>query len=441
MTSRLTCLAAIAAAGLAAPVAARAAAPWTPPEVVTTQPSRAPQLAFGTGSTGVATVGFGAAVTRIAPLPVGSAAPVGPRTVGTVQDGPLPYAATRTLSLRRRPTDAADRFTLGYSFGRTDGAVGAFRTLRTVRLRPNEAELAVSPNGNAIIAFAEDRGGATRLWLATRRAGASRFATARVVRGSGSARSVAVSVNDRGTWVLAYALSSSKDRAVEARIGTTAGRTGAVQKLGDEIGVAALAAVVAPSGRTTVAWTTHDGGEEQNEPTQLRTNVAPAGRSTFAGQTVLDRAAPGALATEPSPPSLAAAPDGTAIVGYTLSGTFSGDGTAAGANALTPAKVAVQGADARWDPPVLLAEDGVVGQVAARADGTFGVPYVTGVPLEGGASPLRVALGRSTFTSEAVAEDAGEDSALAFEPGAAGAPVVLYTRQRATGAAVSRRGG
>jgi hypothetical protein len=81
--------------------------------------------------------------------------------------------------------------------------------------------------------------------------------------------------------------------------------------------------------------------------------------------------------------------------------------------------------------------------VAAAADGTFAVPYVTGVPLEGGPSPLFVALrpagARAFAAGEAVAEDADEDAAVAFEPG--GAAVVLFTRERASGAALARRAG
>lgn len=410
-----------------AAVPASADAQWSPPQQVATEASRAPQLAFGTGTTGVASLGFGAAATRIVALPSGAR-----RDVGSIEAGPRPYGSTRTVSLRRRATGTAFRFALGYSFGRTDGTVGAFRGLRTVDLRPNEAELAVSPNGNAVIAFAEERGGRTRVFVSVRRAGASRFTTPRVVRGSGSARSLAVSVNDKGRWVLAYSIVGiGGPRPVEARIGTTSGSVGPLQRLGNQLGSTRVAAVVAPTGRTTVAWATHDTGIEQNDPTSVRTNVAPAGRATFAGQTLLDRAAPNALSTEPAGPTLAAAPDGTAVLGYTLSGTFTAD------DARTPAKVAVQDADARWRTPQTLADDGVVGQVAARNDGTFAVPYVTGAPLEGGPSPLFVALGKTAFTGELVADGADQASTVAFAPG--GEPTVLFTLQRASGAAISRR--
>ncbi|WP_205698753.1 hypothetical protein [Conexibacter sp. SYSU D00693] len=440
----LPTLAAAAGLGvLAAPAAA--APPWTAPQVVSDAAVRQPALAFGTGSTGVATFGFGPGSTRLLSLRAGQQPVVtASRDVQSVEDGPLPYAQTRTVVLRRRAV--GQRTALGFSFGRQDtGAVGTVRGLRTVQLRPGEAELAVSPNGHAIIAFAEERGGSTRLWLSTRRAGASRFTTPRVVRGSGSVRSVAVSVNDRGRFVLAYVFGAGRTRTVEARLGTTGGSLGGVQTVGNQLGIASAAAVIAPTGRATVAWATHDGGEEQNEPTEVRTNVAPAGRATFAGQTILDRAAPGALATEPSPPSLAAAPDGTTVLGYTLSGRYVGTGTPGDANTVTAARVSVQDAAARFTAPQELASDGVVGQVAARADGTFAVPYATGVPLEGGPSPLFVALrapGAATFgAGELVAEDADEDAAVAFEPGASGAPVVLFTRARASGAAIARRAG
>lgn len=425
MPSRLLVLPLLALA--AAPTAAQAQ--WSPPERVATGAARAPQVAFGTRSAGVGSFGVGAAGTRIVSLPAAAT-----RDVGSIEAGPRPYAASRTVSLRRRATGTPFTYELGYSFGRTDGAVGDVRPLRTVALRPNEAELAVSPGGNAVIAFAEERGGRTRVFVSVRRAGRSRFTTPRVVRGSGSARSLAVAVNDEGRWVLSYSIVAiGGPRVVEARIGTSDGRVGPLQRIGTHLGATSVAAVVAATGRTTVAWATHDTGIEQNDPTELRTNVVPAGRATFAGQTVLDRAAPNALSTEPSPPTLAAAPDGTAIVGYTLSGTFTAD------DARTPAKVAVQDREARWHAPVTLAEDGAVGQVAARADGTFAVPFATGVPLEGGPSPLFVALGRTAFTPELVAPDADEDSAVAFAPD--GSASVLYTLAGNGGAALSRRGG
>jgi hypothetical protein len=434
-------LALLGSIAAAAPAAAQTTSPWSPPQAIDVEQPRNPQLAFNrTGAFGVGSLGFGAAATRILGLRAGSSLVAASRNVGSIEDGPLPYATTRTLSLRRTATNVAGTFELGYSFGRSDSlAIGTTHPLRTVALRPNEAELAVSPNGNAVIAFAEERGGVTRVFVSTRRASSSRFTTPRVVRGSGSARSLAVSVNDRGRWVLAYVFGAGRTRTVEARIGTVSGAVGRLQTVGRQLGVARLDAIVAPTGRTTVAWATHDGGEEQNEPTQLRTNVAPAGRTTFAGQVVLDRAAPGAVATEQAPPTLAAAPDGTTLVGYTLSGRFVTPGVAGDSNTITPARVSVQDDAARFMAPQELSPDGVVGKVAARADGTFAVPYIEGAPLEPTASPLFVALGRTAFTAERVAGDALLESAVAFEPGTEGAPVVLYTRL--AGAAISRRAG
>jgi hypothetical protein len=190
--------------------------------------------------------------------------------------------------------------------------------LRTVALRPGEAELAVARNGNAVIAFAaEQRGGQTRVYLSTRRASSSRFGTPRP-RPRPRQRPLTRRLGQRPRPLGARpCLRLGRTRTIEARIGTTSGSVGRLQSVGRQLAVARLDAIVAPTGRTTVAWATHDGGEEQNEPSELRTNVAPAGRTTFAGQVVLDRADPGALATEPAPPSLAAAPDGTTLVGYT----------------------------------------------------------------------------------------------------------------------------
>jgi hypothetical protein len=429
---------------LAGPAAA--AAPWSPPETVATTAMFAPQVAFGTGSTGIATLQFGSVglnghATRILSLAEGAGAPIRSRDVGSVYDGPCPYAGTRTLSLRLRGE------TLGYSFGRTDGAVGSFRTLRRVNLRTNEAELAVSPDGNAIVAFAEQRSnGGTRVWVSTRRSSSSRFTTPRVIRGSGSARSLAVSIDDRGHWVVAYGLGASGGHWIEARIGALSRGIGRLTRVGDQLGTATVTALVARTGRTTVAWATHDGGEEQNQPTEIRAAVLPAGRRTFRDEAVVDRGAPGGvLASEPAPPTLAAGPDGTTILAYSLSGPYAGGGSAGTTNAVTPVRVSVQDAAARFAIPQELTADGVVGKAAARADGTFAVPYVQGVPLEPSASPVFVSLrpkGATAFgAGELVATDAAELSAAAFEPGAIGAPVVLYLKAKETGAALSRRSG
>lgn len=431
-----------ASAVLAAPAAA--APPWGTPQPVATAESQAPALAFNpAGGLGIATLRTRTGGARILALRAGASAPaVGSREVASVEDGPLPYARTRTLTLRRRAVGQTTA--LGYSFGSPDGTLGTVRPLRTVALRPGEAELAVSPNGNAVIAFAEDRGGVTRVWVATRTPGAPRFTTPRVVRGSGSARSVAVSVNDRGRWVLAYVLGNGRTRTVEARLGTTAGSVGRLQTVGRQLGLARLDAVIASTGRATLAWTTHDGGEEQNVPTELRTTVAPAGRATFAGEVVLDRGAPDALATEPAPPSLVAAPDGRTLVAYTLSGPYVGTGVRGDANAATPVRVSLQDAAARFGTPQELTPDGVAGTAAVRADGTFAVPFVSPVPLEAAPSALLVALagpGATAFATERVADDAQQDAAVAFEPGAAGAPVVLYPRVGGAGAALVRRAG
>lgn len=117
------------------------------------------------------------------------------------------------------------------------------------------------------------------------------------------------------------------------------------------------------------------------QPTQLGTNVAPAARTTFAGQVVLDRAAPGALATEPGPPSLAA----------------SRDGRHRRLHARRPlrrhrrrrrrehdhaARVSVQDRDGRFTRPQELAADGGGGAVAASGCAPSDCRQVTKVPAQ-----------------------------------------------------------
>jgi hypothetical protein len=431
--------AAVLAAVLAAAPAASAAPPWSAPAGITDAGAVRPDIAFGTGTGGLAAATFGEAGRQTLTLRAGKPEPAGTRRLSGVLDGPHPYGASRTLTLLRRGATGRPT-TVGYAFGRLDGSLGTFHPLRTLPLRFAEARLAVAPTGDAVLAFVEERGGASRVFASWRRAGASRFTAPQVLRGTGSSRSVAVAVDARGRFVVAWTRGGGGRRTVEARLGTTARGTRNLQEVGRSLGFADVTAAVAPTGRTTVAWTTRDVGIEQNRPTEVRANVAPAGRTTFAGQVVVDRGAERVtLQSAPSGPSLAAAPDGTTILAYTLGGPYS----AARQDAITPVRVSVQDRAARFGAPQELVDDGVGGQAAAREDGTFAVPYVVGAPLEPEPSELRVALrepGATAFAAgELVAADAGGASAAAFEPGPVGAAWVAYLRTGVDGAAVSRR--
>jgi hypothetical protein len=455
MSSMRLLLVAATLGAFALPAGADAAPPWSAPARLLpggnaapapNDPAvQAPDERFGAGTGGIATWTVGNVAGRqpraIAPVTAGSPPGQG-RVVNSVLDGPLPYAQTRTLSLRRG-TLPGGRTRLGYSYGSTGGEVGVLRALDDVLLA--EAALAVAPNGQAIIAYVERArpGPDTRLLVAFRRRSASRFGAPRVIRGSGIQSSVAVGVNERGRIVVAYQqddLRSPGGRRVEARLGGTAGGVHALQRIGTTLGRARIEAAVAPTSRTTVAWTTADAGEEQNEPTQVRAAVAPAGSLTFRHEQLIDRG-PSGIAQGDGPLSLATDAHGGAVIAYTLNGPFiEGDER-------TAVRAALQDASARFGAPQELTADGIAGRVAVGADGAAAVPYVDGARFDA-PSPLRVALrapGQPAFASvEEVAADAAPHvPSAALEPDPARTTDVLYvtqTLERAQFAAFSRRG-
>jgi hypothetical protein len=418
---------------LAGSPAADAAPPWSPPAPLTPGAAavRGPDERFGSGHGGIATWTL-SHVARpesraIAPVTAGSP-PLAGRAVTTVLDGPLPYAQTRTLSLRRS-TLSGGRTRLGYSYGSTAGDVGSLRPLDDVVLV--EAALAVAANGQAIVAYIEGSGSGseTRLLVSTRRPPSSRFSAPRVIRGIGRQSSIAVGVNERGRIVVAYQqddLRSPGGRRIEARAGGTADGVRSLQRIGTTLGRSQVEALVAPTSRTTVAWATADAGEEQNEPTQVRAAVAPAGSFAFRGEQLVDRG-PSGIEQADGPLSMDADDRGGAVIAYTLNGPFSGG------DERTAVRVALQDASARFGAPQELSADGIAGQVAVRADGAAAVPYVEGARFDA-LSPLKVALrapGQPTFaTLEDVAPDAAPQvPAAAFEPGASGTVDVLYVAQ------------
>lgn len=136
------CLILLVGVALAAPAAAQSAAPWSAPQAIDVEQPRDPQLAFNrAGGLGVGSLGFGAAATRVLGLRSGGPPVVAARDVGSIEDGPLPYASTRTLSLRRTATNVAGTFRLGYSFGRSEtrrsAPPGRWARSRCARARPS----------------------------------------------------------------------------------------------------------------------------------------------------------------------------------------------------------------------------------------------------------------------------------------------------------------
>ncbi|PTL58855.1 hypothetical protein [Paraconexibacter algicola] len=439
MSARIPALSTAAlAAALLVPAAAQAAPPWTAPTQLTASAGLAPSLAFDGDGDGVASVRVGA-MGREAFGVRADGTKTWSRAASTLGAGPIPSGSGRTISLRLQKAGGADRVLVGWSEGTTSGTIGTLRPLRTVPLRTSEYALAAATSGDAAIAFVEELGGGrSRLWFTTRRAGGT-FQTPRIIRGTGSQRSVSVSVNDRGRYVVAWSQNGTGDPRVEARMGRTSGRGNGLLNAGPSLGVARVSTLVTGTGRTTVAWGTEDGGEEQNEPTEIRAAVAPSTSFVLRPSTQIDRAADGALEGDVPSPSLAAGASGTTTIAYTLSGRFVDN------DARTPVRVSRQDARAVFGAPAELTADGTHGEITASPDGTVTVPYVLGAQLPFTDLPLQVARRTSVESAfgapEEVTTDASPFVVSASAPGTSGAPQILYVRGAAKDVALTRRAG
>jgi hypothetical protein len=109
--------------------------------------------------------------------------------------------------------------------------------------------------------------------------------TLRDEQGDSPLDDVAIAVADDGSALVAYA----EDRAVLALRVSAGGRAGPETTLGWAAGVTDVVAGVAPGGRAVVAWGTHDGGEELNQPNRFFAAVRDPGTATFARAVELDR--------------------------------------------------------------------------------------------------------------------------------------------------------
>jgi hypothetical protein len=421
---------------------ASAAPPWSSPEVA--QAGRSAQgpawLTFGRSDAGVAAWSTDARRFAVgnpgdtAIAAVRGARPAGVRTMSTGIAPPAAYGTTRVLHLRAKalaPSSARPRVRLGVSFGRTSGAVGTFRTLDDVRLASDPA-IAVNAAGDAVAAWAEARGDRTLLWIARRRAGGD-FGSPQVIRGSGRVSALAVAVGRGRHFVVAYQRStgSGAGSRVEARFGGVGGGPRALHDLGRAHGLSQVAAGVAPSGRTTVAWGTQDAGEEANRPFETRAAVKVAGARRFRSPVVLDRA------TEIDRPQghvrVAVADDGTATVAWP---TVVGTGQPGDAARRYPIRIATQDARARFRVWQEVAPSGALGGLAVRSDG---VAAVTWSRFAAGGPPVATGVDASVRASAAGRFEPAEsvsDAAPLHLPdlrftGRSGRPVVAWTARPA----------
>jgi hypothetical protein len=258
MLRRLVALACLV--GLALPAAALADAPWSP-----TQNLSAPHLFVD--AVDVTASGDGTALawwkwqdgsgSNAAPSASVSSRPSG-GAFGRERSAPSgtvaveAYAKTRAFALTDRAIGPASvgRTRLSVAFGATSGSFGSQRTVADGP-RLDRPVLATNENGDAAIAYFQDRGTTNdRVMVSLRRAGGS-FGTPFQV-GHGSIRSVAVAVGPRGDVLVAWDARGT----IQARY-RSPGTSGfqPIETISSEpTFFAQIQAAVSESGRCYLAW-------------------------------------------------------------------------------------------------------------------------------------------------------------------------------------------
>jgi hypothetical protein len=277
---------ALAAIGGAAPVAASADPPWTPPQNVS-----APAL-FAGPTLGAIAAGDGRALAywseqatttpvlrwRVASRPPGSP------TFGPAQPAPddlfdvVAYGQSRTLAGFQRQIGPPEigRTQLQVRFGRTDGTFGHATTIADGNrlLRP---VIAADEEGNAALAWFADRGTSNdRVYVSLRRAGGSFGPPIQLAEGR--IRSVAVAVGAPGKVLVAWdARGTIRARFAQAMNG----KFDATETIrSDDTYFAQIHAAVGQSGRAYLAWSAKflsEGGSEG--PVYYEVAVRPSGKT------------------------------------------------------------------------------------------------------------------------------------------------------------------
>ena len=280
------------------------------------------------------------------------------------------------------PNARVGRVRLSLSVGTTARPAGRRRLHRLATYAPVPSDdtqgpaLAVAPGGDLAIAWMEYRGdefalGTFRVRLALRRAD-GRFERTRTVAagdvdGNRESHSVAVAFGARRDVVVAYAIDDpGGGRFIAARTLRRGKRLGRQQILGPQAGLNRIELQATHRGRTIVAWSTQDGGEEANSPAVVRAAIRAPGAARFVPTRVMDpgeanERAPGRLA-------LAMAPDGSAVLAWSNArGQYPG--------LSFPARASIAEPGAGFGPVFELAANGAVTDAAARSDGALLVTW------------------------------------------------------------------
>ena len=272
------------------------------------------------------------------------------------------YGRSRAVAAVQRPL-AGQRSRLSVAFGRTSGRFDAARTVTTgAQLR--QPLVAANADGDAALAYWQDRGTRTDLVFVSLRAAGGRFATP-VRLTEGRIRSIVVAVGPDGDVLVAW---NARDR-IEARFRRAgARRFGATETIRSEPTYSAdLHAAVTDGGRAYLAWSAQfrsEGGDAG--PVTYEAAVRPVGGRFRAAQ-LLERQ--GAQRSQGGI-GLAAGPGRDATVAWT-----GFDGATARVRAAVTGAGGSFGAGRDVSPA---GEEAVVSDLAAAADGTRIVTWDNG---------------------------------------------------------------
>jgi hypothetical protein len=152
--------------------------------------------------------------------------------------------------------------------------------------------LACGPDGRLAVAWVEDRGDSLYRLRVALRSAAGTLGAARTVAGARSpyddpaVGDVALAFATDGELLVAYSVFG----AVRAALVSPSGKVGRSVKLGPASEITQLAADIGKRGRAIVAWSTYDGGEEQNVARRIYAATRAPGARSFAAATLVHRA-------------------------------------------------------------------------------------------------------------------------------------------------------
>ena len=245
----------------------------------------------------------------------------------------------------------------GHLLGQTE--LGARRPAAT-------RALACGRDGRLAVAWVEYRGDATyRLRVVLRSPGGEltapkTVASARAPFDDAGVDDAALAFAPDGELLIAYSIFGEVRAARVSR----SGEVGRSFKLGPASEITQLAAVIGSRGRAVVAWSTYDGGEEQNVARRIYAATRASGAREFTPAALIHRSSGrNEFAFLEPGIRLAVAPNGRALLMWRAE-------TGSWPRSHHPVRLAEAAPTKGFGPSRRLATDGIPGDVAIRSNGT-----------------------------------------------------------------------